>query len=116
MVAEEVADGVGFKRVADRRRSAVGVHVTDVGGLNFRVAYGVLHYAEATFVFGRRLRDVVRVAGHPISHDLGNRLRSAGTGMIEFFKHQNSGAFADHETITITVPWTAGFFRIIVAG
>jgi hypothetical protein len=56
MFAEEVADRVRLKRIADRRGSSVGVDVIDFVGADAGVAGGVAHHAESAFVLGGGLR------------------------------------------------------------
>src|ERR1700693_414712 len=99
--AEEIADGVRFKRVADRRRSAVGVDVINFVGTDAGIARRVAHYAESAFVLGSGLGHVIGVAAHAITGDLGKNRSAAPFGMFEFFEHENAGAFAHHKAVAI---------------
>src|SRR5437879_13712024 len=116
MVAEEVADGVGFERVADRSGSAVSIDVANISGLDSRISYRIFHHSEATFVLGRGLGDVVGVSAHAVADDFGDQLHSARAGVFEFFQNQDSRPFADHETVAVAVPRTAGLLRFVIAG
>src|SRR5262245_15065349 len=116
VIAEEVANGVSFERISDWRRGAVSVYVADVGRTDFGVADGIAHHSEAAFVLRGGLGDVIGISAHAVANDFRNRLGSSGASMLEVFHDQNSGAFADDESIAIAVPRTAGFFRLVVAG
>ena len=73
------------------------------------------HGAEATFAFGSHAGDVVGVGAHAVADDLGKNLCTARLGELEFFKNENSGAFADDKSVAVLVERTAGVFGIVVA-
>src|SRR5580658_2224575 len=104
-----------FERVTERRRGAVGVEVADVAGIQFRIAQGVAHDPESTFVFGSGLRHVIRVGTHAIADQLREDGSAAAAGMLEFFEHQDAGAFAHDEAVAIFVPGTAGAGGVVIA-
>ena len=58
---------------------------------------------------------VVGVAGHAVTHHFAKDRGATGLGMLEGFKHQHTGTFADHKAIAFLVEGTAGGGRIIVA-
>src|SRR6185312_13219659 len=115
MIAEEVSDGMGFKRVADRRRRSVRIDVADVSRLDPGIAHRIFHHTKTTFVLGRGLRDVISVAAHPIADHFRNRLRATRSCMFQLLEDKYPRAFAHDESIAITVPWTAGFFGFVIA-
>src|SRR5947209_15702818 len=105
---------MSFECVADRRGSAVGIDIADIGGADLGVTNRVAHNAESAFVLRRRLSDVVGVTAHSISNDFGNGFCATRARMLEFFQNQNSSAFTDHETVAILVPGTAGTLGVVV--
>src|SRR5438067_6092925 len=115
MVAKEVSDGVGFESIAYRRRCAVGVHVSDVAGLDACVTHGIFHHSKAAFVLRRGLSHVIRVPAHTVADDFGYRRGPTRASVFELFHDQNPGAFANDESVTVSVPGTACLLRIIVA-
>src|ERR1700722_10400020 len=82
---KQISDGVGFESVADGRRSAVGVEVSDYAGVEFCVAQGVAHDTESTFVLGSGLSHVIGVGGHAVAYDLRKNGSVAAAGVLEFF-------------------------------
>ena len=50
-------------------------------------------------MLGRRLGNVVSVAAHAVTHQLGEDGSAAPLGKLQIFKDQNAGAFANDETI-----------------
>ena len=106
---------MGFERVANWSRCAVGVNVADVAGFDLGIAHGVFHHTESAFVLGCRLRDVVSISRHAVAHDFRHRLGTACTGMLQFFENHNSRAFTNNEAIAVAVPWAAGSFGIVVS-
>src|SRR3989442_15508121 len=70
MVAEGAFDRDGFSRIAERRRRSVRVDVTDLLGIDLRVAEGIANYGEGALAARGRGRDVVRTAAHAITDDL----------------------------------------------
>src|SRR5437588_10614232 len=82
-IAEEAADCVSFEYIANRRRGSVGIDVADVGGLQLRVTQRVLHDAEAAFVLGCGLRDVVGGATHAVADYRGQNGRAPALGAFE---------------------------------
>ena len=68
-IAKEISYRMRLKRIADGRRGAVRVDVTNVRGIDLGIANRIAHYAEAAFVLRRRLRDVVGVSRHAVADD-----------------------------------------------
>ena len=66
-------------------------------------------------MFGRRLGDVVSISAHTVPNNFRNRFSPARAGMFQLFKDENSGAFAHHKSVAVTVPWAAGFFGLVIA-
>src|SRR5438105_3627909 len=66
-------------------------------------------------MFWRGLRDVVSVSAHAIAYDFCDWLGPTRAGMFQLFKDENSGAFAHHKSVAVTVPWAAGFFGLVIA-
>ena len=106
---------MGLKRVADRSRGAMGIHISDYVGSNARIPHRVAHHPEATFMFRRRLRHVISIAAHSISRDLSQDASVALAGVLQLFQDQNARAFANHKTVAVAIPRTAGLFRCVVA-
>ena len=46
------------------------VHVADLVAADAGIGNRLFHHAEAAFVLGSRLGDVIRIAAHPITDDL----------------------------------------------
>ena len=57
---------------------------------------------------------MVGVAVHSISDQFRIDADAAPAGMFQFFKDNDSRAFAEHESIAIFIERTAGFRRLIV--
>ena len=72
------------------------------------------HRAIAPFrAFGRG-RDVMGVARKAVTHYFGVDLRAARLGVLHFFKHEDAGALAHHETVAVLVIGTRGLRRAVV--
>ena len=69
----------------------------------------------AVAIFGR-LGDVEGVSAHPIAHDFGHDVGPAAAGKLQFFQHQNAGAFANHKSVASRIPGTAGLLGIVIPG
>src|SRR3954469_13139743 len=116
VLAEKVLDGLRFQHVADRRRGSVRVDVADLVAPDARVFHGLIHHAEAAFVLGCGLRDVIRIAAHAVADDLRQYVRATLIRAFEFFEDQNPRAFTDDEAVASLIERTAGLLGFIVAG
>ena len=67
--AENALDGNGFDDIADRRGSAMRVHVADIIRREFRVFQRGAHDAIGAIAIFGRLRDVISIAGHAVADD-----------------------------------------------
>src|SRR5438552_16799403 len=104
MVAEEIANGVGFESIADRRRCAVCVYISDVAGFDARIAHGIFHYSKAAFVLRRGLGHVIRVPAHTVADNFGYRRGPTRPSAFELFLDQNRCAFSDLESVRFSLP------------
>ena len=114
--AEEVADGMRLKRVADRRRRSMRIDVSNHIRRDFGITHSISHDAESAFVLGSRLRHVIGIGRRTVAHDLCHDRSSPPSGMVQLLENQDASAFADDEAIALLVPRTAGLFGIVVAG
>ena len=57
---------------------------------------------------------MIGVAVHSISDEFRIDADAAPAGMLQFFKDNDSRAFAEHESIAIFIERTAGFSRFVV--
>ena len=64
----------------------------------------------------RRVRPgiVKCIGGKPVPASLGIDSSAPFFGMAQFFEHQHSGAFGQHESVTVPVKRPACFFRFVV--
>ena len=99
MLAEDRPDRLQLGLVALGRRGRVGVDVLDV----LRSEPGLLERApgraDRAHAAGCRQRDVRRVGGRAVAHELGERRRAAGLRVLELLEHEDAGALADDEAI-----------------
>ena len=79
------------------------------------IAQRIAHDTEPTLVLRSWLGHVVRVAAHAVADNFGNDVGSACFGVFQLFQDQDARAFADHESVAVFVPGTAGVFGIVVA-
>ena len=93
----------------------MGVKVSNVAQLQFRVLQRRPHYPERTVAIFRRLGDVIRVARHPIPNDFRQNRRISLLGVLERFQRQYSRAFTNHKPITVGIERPTGMLRILVA-
>ena len=70
---------------------------------------------RAVAVVGRK-RDVIGVATHAISDELGDDWGAPLFRELKFFENQHTGAFADDESIAILVERPRSALRFFVAG
>ena len=71
----------------------------------------------ATRTIHARRSNMVGISAHAHAGQLAVDACPACRGVLERFQHQNTGTLAQHEAITILVPWSAGsFWRIIALG
>ncbi len=68
MVAKDIFDRFGLSDVAVRCRGPVRIDVTNIRRIEFRIGETVFHGTTGAFPTGSRLRHVVGVAAHSISH------------------------------------------------
>ena len=47
--------------------------------------------------------DVVSVSAHPVSHQFGDDVSAAFLRQSQLLQNQHSGAFTDHESVTVLV-------------
>src|SRR6266851_3871786 len=57
---------------------------------------------------------VLSIAAHAVTHDFSQNLGPAPAGKFQLLQNQDSGAFADHESVAPQVPWAAGLLRCII--
>ena len=115
VIAEAALDGRRFGAVADVGGSTVRVDVIDLLGLESGIAQRVAHDAEGAIPVGWRSSDVKGIGTHSIAHDFRQDTSATLAGMFQFFKHQDAGAFADHEAVAVEIPGTRGALRFVVA-
>ncbi len=73
------------------------------------------HHAERSVAIFRWAGDVIRVAAHAVTDDLGQDVRTAPLGIFELFQDQNAGALAHHEAVALGVPGTGSFLGFVIA-
>ena len=101
-----VPPGVTITTEACRRHLA-----GDDDGLDEAIDGALAHLETTT---GRRLGDVVRVAGRAVPDQLDQRRRSPALSVIQRFQHQDSSAFAEDEAIAIDIEGARGGGRLFV--
>ena len=105
----------GLDRVANGRRGAVRVHVADVVRSNLGVFDRRHRRTDTAVAVLRRLRDVVRVAGHSVARDFRDDVCAAPLRKFQRFQNQHARAFAHHKTVALGIKRTAGALGFIVA-
>src|SRR5215470_14656255 len=102
--------------VADRRRGAVGINVVDLPRGNAGAFDCRVHASQRTLAILRWRGDVISVSREAIADELSINLRAAAFGVLIRFEHNNSGTFAHHEAVAITIVGTRSAFRRIAEG
>src|SRR5580700_3285461 len=113
--AEDALEGAGFDDIAERRRSAMRVHIANIFGLELGVFDGGAHDAKRTIAIFCRLRNVKSIAGHSVSDDFSKDVGTALLCVFERFQNYDAGAFADDETVALRIKRAAGVRGIVIA-
>ena len=115
MIAKEALHRAHFGLVAERRRGAVRVDVTNVRHGEFSVAQRGFHrlVGAGALLIGRR--DMERVTGRAVASELSVDARAALLRVFEFFEHDDRRAFRKHEAIAILVEGSRRSGWIVVA-
>ena len=103
MSLEYGADGHRLGHVAERGSGSVGVDVVDPVRGHPRVLQRQRHGPRAALAVLQGLRDMVGVAAHAESEDLGIDLRPAFSGVFVFLEHEHAGALAEHESVAVAI-------------
>src|ERR1700736_662940 len=103
MCPESLFDGNGLTLVTERSRGAVRVDVADLLSTDARILNRPPHYTDQTTLGLVRRGHVVSISGHTVADNLGIDMRTALTGVFQFFEDHDSGAFTDHKPIAIKV-------------
>src|SRR5438270_10309928 len=114
MFAEDALEGERFDGIAKGRGGAMGVDVPDLAGFDSGVANGRAHHAVSAVAVLRRLRDVIGIAGHSVTDELGNNGSIALLRIFQRFENQNAGAFADDKAVAFGVKGAAGATGLFV--
>src|ERR1700684_3277923 len=86
VIAKDPLERASLDHVAERRGSAVRVHVADIFWSELRILDGCAHDAVSAVTGGGRLRDVIGVAGHAVTDDFGEDRCVAFLRMLERFE------------------------------
>ena len=113
MISEGQFDRFGFVLVAQRGRCAMCVDVLDLVGIDLGITKRRFHATGRPIAIGRG--DVMRISAHAVADELAIDARSALAGMFVLFEHQNSSAFAQHETVAVAVPGPARGRGVVIA-
>ena len=112
-LGEDGLDGGGLRPVVRRRARAVGIDVVDVIGLQSCVPKRELHALRSPAPTGSRQRDVGRVVGGGVAHELRADLCPAGLRVFQCLEHEDSGTVTHHEAIRVEGP--RGLLRLVIA-
>ena len=85
------------------------------GGAMGLLSGGLRMASNAAGVLRRGLGHVIGVPAHTVADDFGYRRGPTRASVFELFHDQNPGAFADDESVTVSVPGAACLLGIIVA-
>src|ERR1043166_3647125 len=113
--AEDGLNRLSFGDVALRRRSPVGVDVSNLLRLKPSVPQRYLHAARCPFAFRRRRRQMARVRGISVADDFAVNFRSALFSMVEVYEDETASAFSHHKPIALLVKGPRRVLRIIIA-
>ena len=115
VLAEDPLDGERLELVVVGRRGAVRVDVVDVGGREARVLQRAGHRARGAVALGIGRRHVMRVARHPVPHDLAVDPGVAPARVLERLQHEDAPALAAHEAVAPGVERPRRLLRLVVA-
>ena len=91
------------------------VDIVDVRRSQAGEIKGDFHGPRSAFSARPRLRDVVGVGCGAVADHFSQRLSAAGFGVLEGLQEENTGAFAQHEAVPLSVEWPGGALRVVVA-
>ena len=113
MFAENGFGGVGFVGIAQRRGSAVRVHIIN----RFHRQAAVFNRAGQCQRRAFRIRrgDVVCVRAGAETGQFRINSRTAAFCMFQFFQYQDARTFAHHKTVAVFVPRAGSGCRVVVA-
>src|SRR5579871_376231 len=114
VVAEQPLDRAQLDLVAERGRGAVRVDVVDLVGRQPGAAQRVAHRAIGAVAVLRGRGQVIGVAGHAVTDDLGIDFGAARLGVLQLFEHEHAGAFAHDKAVAALVPRPRGGGRVVV--
>ena len=112
LVTEDVVDSLGLVRVANVRRSGVGVDIAYLADVDTRALQSVLKRLGRTFHI--RTADVVSVATEAPSDNLCQNRCSAFHCVLILFEYDCSRTTARNESVTVTVKRTRSFLRSVL--
>ena len=116
-ISERSLVGYGFGHIVQVRAGAVGVDVEIVFGfIETCFLEGQADTFRLGFAVGARCCGMVSVAGVAVAHHLAVDLGSAGLGVLEFLKDEDTGAVAHYEALAVLVERQGGVFGIIDSG
>src|SRR2546427_1772332 len=108
-------DRLGLDPVVERRRSAMGVYVVDVPGVEARVPKCLTHRQHgAGAVLGWR-GDLVRIGRRAITEHLGVDGRATSACVFEGLENDQRGSFAHYAPIAVEVEGLARGGSVLVA-
>ena len=85
-------------------------------GRDRRIAHRVHHREPGACAIFRRRGDVIRIAAHAETDQLGVDSRAAGPSVFEFLEHHDAAAIGRDEAVTITIPGPGGLGGGIISG
>src|SRR5205823_979934 len=101
--AEHGFDRFQFGKVANWRRSGMGVEMLDITWLEAGLPQGAFHRAtRAVAVLGSR-RDVVGISSRAIAGDFGDWLGSSAECVFQLFNDEDTRTFAHDEAVAAAV-------------
>ena len=116
VIAQRQFHGIGFGQITQGRGGAVCVEVIDLVGIDTGILHRHHHAARRAFAGIARCRHVIGIGTGAETGQFAINAGTAGFGVFVFLQHQNAGAVAEHETVAVAVPRTAGACGFVIAG
>ena len=110
---KHLLDGMCLVQVIVLGRRAMGVDVVDFVRGHPRIGQRQAHRPGVPV--GRGRRGVIGVGGRPIASQLGVDMAAPAPCVLELLQDQDSGSFAQNETVSVLVEGPTGLGRSVVA-
>ena len=72
------------------------------------------HFHSAIRAITGRSRDMIGIAAHTITDNLGINFSTASLSVLKFLQYQRTGSLAHNKTTAILIPRTRSLLRIII--